>query len=409
MHIGMGKILKNMIKSIGLALVAMSIICCGEHEFGQFTSVVEETSENFPGTIVCHYKKSSRIYPSSPSICILPNGDYLISCEEGGPNCPVPKVTHIFKSTDKGDTWDKIASITNGQAWSNLFLYEGAVYIMGVDAPSGNVVIRKSTDNGTTWTSNVSSDNGLIFTGKYHTAPVPVVVHNNRIWRAMECYSSVISGWPKEFCAMMMSAPVGSDLMKATSWQQSNSLPYNSTYLNGYFGGWLEGNAVVGPDGKMKLIMRVEVPASVKEEVAIIDVSDDGTQISFNPETGFAQMPGGAKKFTIRYDEATARYWTLSNNVRDEFFTTVPGNVRNSLVLCSSKNLREWEIHEEVLFHEDVKYHAFQYIDWHVDGNDIVFVSRTSYDDKYGGADSYHNANYCTFHRVENFRKYISQ
>ena len=55
MHIGMGKILKNMIKSIGLALVAMSIICCGEHEFGQFTSVVEETSENFPGTIVCHY------------------------------------------------------------------------------------------------------------------------------------------------------------------------------------------------------------------------------------------------------------------------------------------------------------------------------------------------------------------
>ncbi len=130
----------------------------------------------------------------------------------------------------------------------------------------------------------------------------------------MECYSSAISGWPKEFCALMMSAPVGADLMKAASWKQSNSLSYNSTYLNGYFGGWLEGNVVVGPDGKMKLIMRVEVPASVKEEVAIIDVSDDGTQISFNPETGFAQMPGGAKKFTIRYDEATERYWTLSNN-----------------------------------------------------------------------------------------------
>ena len=45
--------------------------------------------------------------------------------------------------------------------------------------------------------------------------------------------------------------------------------------------------------------MRVEVPASVKEEVAIIDVSDDGTQISFNPETGFAQMPGGAKNVLL--------------------------------------------------------------------------------------------------------------
>ena len=48
------------------------------------------------------------------------------------------------------------------------------------------------------------------------------------------------------------------------------------------------------------------------------------------------------------------------------------------------------------------------HIDWRIDGNDMVFVSRTAYDDRYGGADSYHNANYITFHRLVDFRKNIS-
>ena len=48
--------------------------------------------------------------------------------------------------------------------------------------------------------------------------------------------------------------------------------------------------------------------------------------------------------------------------------------------------------------------HAFQYVDWQFEGADIVFVSRTSFEDGLGGANDAHDANYMTFHRVLDFR-----
>ena len=34
----------------------------------------------------------------------------------------------------------------------------------------------------------------------------------------------------------------------------------------------------------------------------------------------------------------------------------------------------------------------------------MIVLSRTAYDDPFNGANSFHNANYLTFHRIENFR-----
>ena len=48
--------------------------------------------------------------------------------------------------------------------------------------------------------------------------------------------------------------------------------------------------------------------------------------------------------------------------------------------------------------------HGFQYVDWLFDGDDLVVVSRTAFDDAEGGAHNYHDANYLTFHRVKDFR-----
>jgi hypothetical protein len=49
--------------------------------------------------------------------------------------------------------------------------------------------------------------------------------------------------------------------------------------------------------------------------------------------------------------------------------------------------------------------HAFQYIDWFFENEDIIAVSRTAYDDGLGGAHSAHDANYITFHRIHSFRE----
>ena len=48
--------------------------------------------------------------------------------------------------------------------------------------------------------------------------------------------------------------------------------------------------------------------------------------------------------------------------------------------------------------------HAFQYVDWQFERDDLIAVSRTAFDDAFGGAANQHDANYLTFHRIERFR-----
>jgi membrane dipeptidase len=49
-----------------------------------------------------------------------------------------------------------------------------------------------------------------------------------------------------------------------------------------------------------------------------------------------------------------------------------------------------------------------QYLDWFFEGNDLVVLSRTAFDDGLGGAHDCHDANFVTFHRVKEFRREAS-
>jgi len=211
-------------------------------------------------------------------------------------------------------------------------------------------------------------------------------------------------GWGHHFRAFMMSAPVDADLLKAESWTCSNRLGRTPKWLNNKFGGWLEGNAVVTPDGDIVNILRVDYrPEGGK--AAVINISADGKRASFEPETGFIDFPGGCKKFTIRYDNVSKKYWTLSNAVLPKHKGDNPERTRNAVALISSPDLRGWKIHSVILYHPDVKHHGFQYLDWQFEGNDIIAISRTAFDEETGVAHNQHDANYMTFHRVRNFRK----
>jgi hypothetical protein len=74
------------------------------------------------------------------------------------------------------------------------------------------------------------------------------------------------------------------------------------------------------------------------------------------------------------------------------------------LALANSPDLRHWTVRNIVLYHPDVANHAFQYVDWLFDGDDLIAVSRTAFDDGLGGAHRAHDANFLTFHRIKNFR-----
>ena len=354
-----------------------------------------------PGVIVDYSPARTGVYIGSPSLAVLPNGDLVASHDDFGPRSTLAR-TYLFASSDHGRTWAALATVEN-QYWSTLFVHEGALYLIGTTREYGFVSVRRSGDGGRTWTTARDRDTGLLLSdGKYHCAPVPVVTHAGRLWRAMEDAQGP-GGWGSHFRAFMLSIPSGADLLKADNWTFSNRLARNPSWLGGRFGGWLEGNAVATREGTMVDLLRADYPG-YEEKAAILTISADGKTAGFDPASGFIDFPGGGKKFTVRFDRATNAYWSLTNYVPDSL-RSAPGSVRCTLALVCSTDLRHWEVRAVLLHHPDPARHGFQYADWLFDGEDIVAVLRTAGDDNEGGARGYHDANYLTFHRFANFRR----
>lgn len=363
-----------------------------------------------PGTIVTHSPAASGLYIGSPSLCILPNGNYLASHDLFGPksNEFERPVSRIFSSSDKGKTWKQVSEI-NGQFWSKLFVHRGKLFFMGTSKHHGNTIIRTSADNGATWTDPTDGEHGLLLAGEYHCAPMPLIEHDGRLWRAMEDAMGPVKKWGKRYGAFMMSIPLEADLMKASNWTSTNVLRFDSTMLGGNFGAWIEGNAVVDPSGQILDVLRVDDKSTLEEKAAFVKISADGKTASFDVADGFVRFPGGSKKFSIRYDPKSKLYWTLTNYIPDEIKANRkgknPASIRNTQALFSSKDLKNWKLRKILLQHLDIVNHGFQYVDWVFEGKDIIFLSRTAYDDEGGGAHNNHDANFLTFHRIPKFRK----
>lgn len=355
-----------------------------------------------PGVVIDHHPATTQNYIGSPSLAVLPDGSYAASHDFFGPG-PKNAQTRIFASQDQGQTWQQIAELDN-QFWSTLFTHRQQLYLLGTTRQNGHCIIRRSTDGGRTWTTPSDENNGLLIAdGEYHCAPQPIIEHEGRLWRGMEDAMGP-NGWGEHFHSFMMSVPVDADLLKAGNWVLSERIGYNGDWLDGKFGGFLEGNAVATPEGGIVNMLRVDYrPEGGK--AAMIEIGDDGQSAHFDPDAGFIDFPGGCKKFTIRKDPQSPYYWSLTNWVPPKHAGNNPERTRNTVALIRSNNLRDWQVRCVVLYHPDPSKHAFQYLDWQFDGSDLIAVSRTAYDDGLGGAHNQHDANFMTFHRIENFRQ----
>lgn len=376
-----------------------------------------------PGVVVASSPDPDRTYIGTPAIAILSDGSYVAAHDFFGKNPDLTDRTRLYGSRDRGVTWTPLAEL-RGQAWFSLFVHRDALYLHGTASRYGDLTIRRSTDGGRTWTEPRDGKSGLLIRGRFHGAPVPVVVHAGRIWRAVEERVNDLQ-WPLHFSALVVSAPEDADLLDATNWTRTNGILFDPSWYNGRRPGWLEGNVVVTPEGALANFLRVHTEPRPEDSFASgagamgipryevgarAEISADGRTLSFDPAKGLIHLPGSQSKFTIRFDPRTKRYWSLIQKItlphegRD--WKNSPIHQRNVLMLTSSADLHTWREESIVLRWREGQTLAgndrvaWQYLDWRFDGEDLVAVSRTSW-----GGQNYHNANFMTFHRVPNFRQ----
>lgn len=319
-----------------------------------------------------------------------------------------------------GDSYFKV-SYNDGQSWMSrsrvddfvmgtLFEHQGNTYIFGISRNPGHITISKSTNYGGTW-----SETSVLFEAQepgvygYHTGPVPVLNSNGKIYRVFEERVSN-ERWPIAYAAVVVWADEDSDLLDPASWTITNAVEFDPAWANPEWNctspGWLEGNVVEAPSGEVVVLMRYHTNPVV-DKAAILTLSNDDTVLSFDPQTGFIDMPGGMHKFDIHRDPVTGKYLTLNNNNTDP---ARPAQ-RNTLSLVASDDLVNWE-HVRTLVQDNSTFRwwdsmvnvGFQYVVWLPDGDDIIYMSRTSYD----GAIDYHDSNRMTFHRLENYLDFVA-
>lgn len=348
-------------------------------------------------------------YLCSPCIVRTKTGRLLVSMDVYGPSTP-QNLSFLYKSDDDGKTWQYLCDLLPC-FWGKLFLHQDRVYLLSTTAEYGELQIGYSDDDGETWHKPVT-----LFPGSgqrnqkgMHQAPNPVIHYEGRIWTAVD-YGSWERGGHE---SAIVSVAEDCDLMDPGNWTCSDFLPYNRNWpgalAHSRWGGH-EGNAVVGPDGEIYNFIRYQISnvfdghvddsviTNGKAFMMKLDKHNPEKQLVFDR---FVDFNGGMSKFDIRFDEKSGKYISLVNKIVDN---TTPG-ARNLLSLSVSSDLVNWTITKDLI--DATEYSswdvAFQYVSFIIDGDDILYASRTAFN----GARRFHDSNYITFHRLENFRQYL--
>ena len=360
--------------------------------------VVAGTVVNYLSMYDEKYKFSGRCL-CTPCLLVRPDGYLLASMdiyEKGAPQ----NLTLLFGSDDGGESWHHICELFPCY-WGTLFWHRGALYMLATSTEYGDLLLGKSTDGGRNWhTPTVLLRGACNRSGPgWHKSSGRVTEHAGRLWCAID-YGSHVLG---THASSLISVDVNADLLDPASWELTDPLDYNPDWPGASMGdnrGFIEGNAVVGPDGRMYNFLRYNIdrgrPSSGLAGMLRADEKDSGAALKFHKFVGF---PGNHSKFDLIYDGQSGRYYSIVSRIYDP---TLP-KARNLLSLLSSKDLENWEIVCDLIDRRDADpaQVGYQYVSMLIDGEDIIYLSRTADN----GARNFHDSNYITFHRIRNFRK----
>lgn len=341
------------------------------------------------------YSFSGR-YLCSPSLVRHPDG-YLLASMDLYAHAHPQNLSLIFRSDDEGKTWHYVSELMPC-FWGDLLVHNGAVYMLSCSTEYGDLLIGRSDDGGKTFGAPVTllrGSNGKNGGCGVHKNPQNFIRRNGRIYRSAEW-----GAWAnKEFghAAMVISCAEDSDLLDPDSWSFSEPVkfPYEHPDMEGMAPDTMtiEGTLTVSPRGELLNIMRF---GKYHRAIAYrVDEGDPEAPLSYSR---CIEFPGNYSKFTIKYDERSGYYYTICSRVWDE----QKKSARNLLSFMRSKDLESWELVLDIFDRrdQDDKKIGFQYVVFEIEGDDIIFLCRTATN----RANSFHDSNYITFHRIKDFR-----
>ena len=386
-----------------IILIALSIAPAAH------AAATEKTGPLCEGFSTVYSWENRNLFSDAPALVKLPDGTLLCSVQlwsrqaDRGQDNLVQELYGrnrclIFASGDGGETWRESCRIPF--ATGKFLRHETRLYFIGSGIEWQGLWIAGSYDNGRTWTEPVR-----LRAGKVYAASTGWAVRDGTLyWAADDMHPSV-----KRRAVFALSCDLRGDPMDPASWRFSNNenhpgLPqcFGRGSHNG--GKWLEPN-VVNVDGKLLVIVRVRASAGAVDGVvpnvgAVCDLTEnDGTlRLTFSH---YYPIPGAQNHFHIVYDEQSRLFWMTSNQVTGMAQDAYRGwgKERRFLMLHYSRDAQNW-FPAGVLAMWPRETQAFNYCTPVIDGDDLLFVSRTA-----RHARNQHDNDCITFHRMVDFRK----
>ena len=321
---------------------------------------------------------------------------------------------HLARSDDSEETWQELPPLDICMGLP--FVQDGRLYLLGNEFGRENVIISRSDDEGESWQPFVT-----LFLGRFWNAPTAFAIAQGHMYRA---FGTTNDQGVFDDKTVVVAGDLSGDLMAPSSWRMSPPVGYPGTpealkagiYPPGSHpfvrkqDHWLEPN-VVDVRGRLRVFIRTRIDGLATAGMCgVCDLEDDGRDLSLRFRQ-FHPMPGAQCKFYVIYDEVSDLFWTPANLPTDPQNTTgwaddlpkwgikgTPGNERRFLILLYSRDALSW-FQAGCIAMSPSPRQSFHYVAPLVDGDDMLFLSRTTVDGR-----NQHDSDVVTFHRVPGFR-----
>ena len=328
---------------------------------------------------------------------------------------PTHSHLHVMRSEDHGRSWREVSQLPyySGRPW----LHDGRLYLFaftpGPKQRNDDLLLLCSDNGGRTWSKPVT-----LFRGHYWNCNTNLVVRDAKLYWSVDdlTYGNGDKRTTRAICGDLSSGP-----MNSAAWRMSAPVPFpgvprqlSDPKLDALGDRFLEPN-VIEVAGRLRVVSSVKLNSQTTTNLcALYDLEDRDGKLDLK-FVQYHPMLGGHLDFSVVRDDVSNMFWACANLAVDsreslDFWkkarasgkyreTSTAGDDRRFLMLLYGLDGINW-FQAGCIAQAAMLSQSFMYAVPVVDGDDLAIVSRSSIN-----AAHQHDADYCTFHRVKNFRR----